>query len=121
MLRGIRSIRFVRRTNARLRRKGPLLAGRHHRRDLTTTWDVHFVLLYVFLNIKKHKPAIPKDTLVLVPYSTAGRFDGWMVIAIRHPDGEVWPTIRARTPLLATDSIARGLLDPTSAPAMSPR
>ena len=90
--RGVRSleIRFAKRLNARLGRKGPLWGDRYHRHDLRSPREVRNALVYVLLNIKKHAG---HRGIVVDELSTADAFDGWAVRP-RSPPHTVPPVIR---------------------------
>jgi putative transposase len=70
------SIRTARAVNKLLGRRGRVWADRYHTRALTTPREVRHGLVYVLMNVKKHRPGWRG----LDPCSSARWFDGF-----RHP------------------------------------
>jgi len=71
--------RLAKAVNVACERKGRVLAGRYHVRELTTPREVWFTLRYVLLNTRHHSA---ENGVVLPPgwiddRSTAVTFDGW--------------------------------------------
>jgi putative transposase len=75
------AIRFAKRLNAMLGRKGSVWDGRYHRHDLTTPTELANCLVYVLQNGKKHGHA-PRDASWLDAFSSAHEFDGWVDVEI---------------------------------------
>lgn len=122
--------------NKVLKRRGPVWADRHHRRDLTTPTEVRHALVYVLNNWKRHGTVVFGHGLV-DPFSSAERFAGWSEPPIKSSGkavesggggepgeaGDVglpWPPARPRTWLLNVGwREGEGLLDLSSTPATS--
>lgn len=68
-------IRLAKRLNARLGRRGAVLADRYHSRALTSPRDVRTVLRYVLGNFRKHDERAHRFAF-LDPFSSALWFDG---------------------------------------------
>lgn len=73
------NIRFAKRINARLGRRGALLAERYHGRALRTPREVRSVLRYVLLNARHHAAQRGRrlGRSWIDPFSSAIWFDGW--------------------------------------------
>ncbi len=73
------SARFSRSVNRCFDRRGPVVAGRYHARELTTPTEVRNALKYVLLNARHH--AAERGEVLppgwIDPRSTAAIFDGW--------------------------------------------
>jgi REP element-mobilizing transposase RayT len=103
-------ISFAKRLNLLLgNRRGKVWADRYYRRDITRAREMHSVLQYVFGNAKRHG-LIPRDALVIDPWSTAWTFDGWDMKIDKPPDRLRWDPPEPRTTLLEKDWIVHGLL-----------
>lgn len=114
-------IRFAKRLNALIGRKGSLWSGRYHRHDLRTPTEVAHALVYVLHNGKRHgeSPA-GAGASWLDPYSSAGEFDGWIDIDFAVDIGREPPRDPPRTWLLRVGyRRARVPLATTSAPKPS--
>jgi len=77
-------IRFAKRLNAMLGRKGSVWDGRYHRHDLETPTEVARCVVYVLMNGKKHGLA-PRNASWLDEFSSAAQFDGWSDVEITAP------------------------------------
>jgi putative transposase len=72
------AIRFARRLNSALKRKGKLFGPRYHAVALRTPTQVRNTLRYVLLNRKHHAPATKRYYAGWIdPYSSAIWFRGW--------------------------------------------
>lgn len=102
-------IRFAKRINARLGRRGSLFAERYHGRALRTPREVRTVLRYVLLNARHHAAAHGRrlGRYWIDPFSSAIWFDGWRDSLrtdapwLRSLQRVVRPTASPRTWLLA--------------------
>ena len=113
-------ISFARRLNRMLDRRGSVWADRYHRHDLESPTEVRNALRYVFQNWKKH--SIVRAAGYADPFSSAGRFTGWVSPVARvWDDTEPWPTYGHRTWLLAVGWRNAGDLDVDDHPAASTR
>lgn len=103
-LRGL-AIRVARAVNRALDRRGAVWGDRYHARPLTTPRAVRHALVYVLMNVRKHRPGASG----LDPCSSAPWFRGW-----RPEDGVIpatgAPVARARTWLAAVGWQRHGLL-----------
>src|SRR5262249_5731800 len=102
-LRGL-AIRAARAVNRALNRRGAVWQGRYHTRELSTPRAVRHALVYVLMNIRKHRGG----ELGLDPCSSAVFFDGW-----REPVGAAStpaPVARPRTWLATVGWRRYGLL-----------
>ena len=104
--RGVRglAIRAARAVNHTLGRRGAVWEGRYHARTLTTPRAVRHALVYVLMNIRKHRVG----ERGLDRCSSAESFDGW-----REPvqtASASAPVVRARTWLAAVGWRRHGLL-----------
>lgn len=73
------NVRFAKRINARLGRRGALLAERYHGRPLRTPSEVRAVLRYVLLNARHHAAQRGRRLAShwVDPYSSGVWFGGW--------------------------------------------
>jgi putative transposase len=119
--RGMRGLntRLAKRLNKLFGRRGKLIDGRYHARDLRTPLEVRSALGYVLFNAARHcaKANRPAPRTVVDPYSSATRFTGRR----RQPDAEEHArdlgTSSARTWLLRVGWKRHGLIDPREARA----
>jgi REP element-mobilizing transposase RayT len=115
--RGVRglAIRIARAVNRALGRAGGVWGDRYHARDLKTPREVCVGIVYVLMNIKKHRPSWTG----LDRCSSAPWFDGFRggptAAAARSATGPP-PTCAARTWLAATGWRRHGLIDFREAP-----
>jgi REP element-mobilizing transposase RayT len=118
------TVRFARRINARLGRRGALFRARYHARALRTPREVRNALRYVLLNARHHAAAAGRVLFRgwVDPCSSAPWFEGWRATIRRDLP---WiepllrvprPTAEARTWLLTTGWRRLGLLDADEAP-----
>jgi REP-associated tyrosine transposase len=113
-------IRFAKRLNKLLERKGRVIGERYHRADLTKPRHVRNALRYVLANFKKHghmEPDFPGVDL----FSTGLLFDGWDVErmpTVFLTDEDVRPP-SATTWLLRKGWRRHGLIRTDEAPAMA--
>jgi putative transposase len=103
-LRGL-AIRVARTVNRVLGRRGPVWGDRYHARPLTTPRTVRHALVYVLMNVHKHRVDAP----ALDPCSSARWFDGWQPGLLVGPEGDR-PVARPRTWLAAVGWRRHGLL-----------
>jgi len=102
-LRGL-AIRAARAVNRALNRRGAVWQGRYHARELSTPRAVRHALVYVLMNIRKHRAG----EIGLDPCSSAVFFDGW-----REPVGAAStpaPVVRPCTWLAAVGWRRYGLV-----------
>ena len=87
---GMKSVctRIARSVNRVFGRKGPVLLGRYHARQLTSPREVRNGLRYVLLNLRKHRAerGVRSQPTTLDEASSGRWFDGWKRIAWRPPD-----------------------------------
>lgn len=118
------SVRFARRINARLGRRGSLFSERYHARALRTPREVRNALRYVLLNARHHAAAGGRVLAPgwVDPYSSAPWFEGWRGPIRRD---QPWmerlgrlarPTARAKTWLLTVGWRRHGLLETDEVP-----
>jgi REP element-mobilizing transposase RayT len=74
-------IRFAKRLNNVLGRKGGVWSGRYHRHDLSTPTEAAHCLAYVLMNGKKHGLAA-RDASWLDEFSSAAQFEGWSDVEV---------------------------------------
>ena len=99
---------------------GKVWADRYFRRDVMTSREMHMLLRYVFHNAKKHGE-LPKDVMMLDPYSSAWTFDGWDVPLSPPKNADHWPRPVPRTRLLKIGWYAQGPLSIAGDYASGPR
>src|SRR6266571_584745 len=102
-LRGL-AIRLARAVNRALGRRGAVWEERYHARALTTPRAVRHALVYVLMNLRKHRGG----ERGLDPCSSAVYFDGWRDPLQTAPPPA--PVVRARTWLAAVGWRRLGLL-----------
>ena len=112
-LRGL-AIRVARAVNGALGRRGPVWQGRYHARALTTPREVRHALVYVLMNIRKHRGGEHG----LDPCSSAVYFDGWREF-LQTPLTPA-PVARARTWLAAVGWRRHGLVGLDERPRARP-
>lgn len=118
------TVRFARRINAQLGRKGRLFGERYHVRALRTPREVRNALRYVLLNARHHAAERGEQLYRgwVDPYSSAPWFEGWRAPIredkpwIKRLVGVPRPTASARTWLLREGWRRHGLLDTDEVP-----
>jgi putative transposase len=113
--------RLAKAINNACERKGRVLAGRYHVRELTTPREVWLALRYVLLNARHH---YAENGVVLPPEwiddrSTAVTFDGWKWLPDLPQKHADFGTDPARTWLLREGWRRHGLLDLDDVPGPS--
>jgi hypothetical protein len=113
--RGMRGLntRIAKRLNKVFGRRGKLVDGRYHARELGTPLEIRNALRYVFFNHAKHeaKAGRRRASAVVDPCSSAARFDGWRMPPENRNATKDFGTSPARTWLLRTGWKRHGLLD----------
>jgi putative transposase len=105
------SVRIARAVNRTLGRHGRVWGDRYHTRALTTPREVRNGLVYVLMNVKKHRPGWRG----LDPCSSAGWFDGFR--DARPPAGPDPPPVQPpRTWLAAHGWRRHGLVTTSETP-----
>lgn len=107
------AIRAARAVNRALGRSGGVWGDRYHARDLETPREVRNGIVYVLMNVRKHRPSWRG----LDRCSSAAWFDGFRggAASARAPDVTP-PVLPARTWLGAVGWRRHGLIDPREAP-----
>jgi REP element-mobilizing transposase RayT len=118
------AIRFARRVNRELGRRGKLLGDRYHARQLTTPREVRNALNYVLNNRRRHAEERGER---LAPdfvdaWTSAPWFDGWRDYPRRGPRlaAADAPVVPPRAWLLTTGWKRDGLLSVREVPAAAP-
>ena len=112
------TVRFARRLNRLLGRKGKLFTDRYHARQLTTPTEVRNALRYVLSNFRKHlgQRRVRVGKRYVDHFSSAPHFAGWRGrVRVTQPPAED-VTAPPRAYLLKTGWRRRGLLDPSDIP-----
>lgn len=122
---GMKSVgaRLARAVNRVFDRRGPVLDGRYHHRDLATPREVRAALAYVLLNARKHAAqrlsAEVASNLPLDPASSSRWFEGWADLA---PAATEQPAVaRPRTWLLQVGWRRHGLISRDEVPGRAGR
>ena len=86
-MRGLNT-RIARQLNKVFGRRGKLIDGRYHARELTTPLEVKNTLRYVLFNHAIHELRLGRrrPSVCIDPYSSAARFDGWRTPPTKHPN-----------------------------------
>jgi REP element-mobilizing transposase RayT len=109
------AVRGARAINKLIGRRGAVWGDRYHARALTSPREVRNGLVYVMMNVKKHRPSWRG----LDPRSSAAWFDGFRDGAGRSEPGE--PPVRpARTWLAARGWRFHGLISVRETPKVLP-
>ena len=108
------SIRTARAVNKQLGRSGSVWADRYHARRLSTPREVRHGLVYVLMNVKKHRPGWQG----LDPCSSARWFDGFQPGA-PDPGPDPPPVQPARTWLAARGWRRHGLIAISESPRVA--
>ena len=92
-------VRFARRLNRRLGRKGQVFPDRYHARILRTPTEVHRVLRYLLLNTRRHEAEKGRELhhRYLDPCSSAYHFTAWLGLIATPAPGRAPPVAEART------------------------
>jgi REP element-mobilizing transposase RayT len=110
------AIRAARAVNRALGRSGPVWGDRYHARDLTTPREVRNGIVYVLMNVRKHRPSWRG----LDRCSSAPWFDGFRgglpAPAAARADTRHPPVTRPRTWLASVGWKRHGLIDPRESP-----
>jgi REP element-mobilizing transposase RayT len=119
--RGMRGLntRLAKRLNELFGRRGKLIDGRYHARDLRTPLEVRNALRYVLFNAERHRAKAnrPPSRRVVDPYSSAPRFTGWRTQPHASDQTRALGTSPPRTWLLGVGWKRHGLIDPREARA----
>jgi putative transposase len=110
--------RFAKSINRCFGRRGPVLAGRYHARELATPTEVRNAIHYVLSNARHH--AAQRGTVLprgwIDPRSTAAIFDGWRQPPVTEHRFADYGTSPAQTWLLREGWRRLGLLDVDAVP-----
>jgi putative transposase len=109
------AIRGARAINKLIGRRGAVWADRYHARALSSPREVRHGLVYVLMNVKKHRPGWRG----LDPRSSAAWFDGFRDGQVT-PEPSPPPVRPARTWLAARGWRFHGLISVSETPAPSP-
>lgn len=116
------SARFSKAINRCFERRGPVVAGRYHARELTTPTEVRNALQYVLLNARHHAAqngtTLPRDWID--PRSTGAIFDGWRDPPPMKHSGADYGTSPPRSWLLREGWRRLGLLEVDAVPGEPP-
>lgn len=104
-IRGL-AIRLARAVNRAIGRRGAVWDGRYHARALRTPREVRHALVYVLMNVRKHREVGTE----IDPCSSAAWFDGWHAPPAAQASG-VRPVAVARTWLARVGWRRYGLIE----------
>jgi REP element-mobilizing transposase RayT len=113
--RGMRGLdtRIAKRLNRVFGRRGKLIDGRYHARELVTPLEVRNALRYVLHNHAKHEARAGRrrPSALVDPCSSAARFAGWRTAPDNRNSTKDFGTSPPRTWLLRTGWKRHGLLE----------